>query len=143
MSMLFDQRLEGRRRVPRLACERIQVDDDEVDEADAVALERGQVVGTDRGAPGCRRGCSGCSVLTRPSIISGKAGQRRRRWSRAGRRRLSARAVPAGRDELEAACDEAAREIDDSGLVGDTQQGSWHMRESPVLSLRRRAGLAP
>ena len=35
--------------------ERIEVDDDDVDEADAVRLGGVQVVGAGRGAPGCRR----------------------------------------------------------------------------------------
>src|SRR5258708_28851626 len=33
----------------------------------------------------------------------------------------------ARRDELEAARHESAPEVDDSGLIRDAQQGSWHM----------------
>src|SRR5262245_27869625 len=49
----------------------------------------------------------------------------------------------AGRDELETPIDEGTPEFDDTCLVGYAQQRSWHKRQSPVLSLRRRAGLAP
>ena len=49
----------------------------------------------------------------------------------------------AGRHQFVAARGEAAAQIDDAGFVGNTQQGSWHIGESSVLSLRRRAGLAP
>ena len=32
----------------------------------------------------------------------------------------------AGRDQLEAAGGQAAADVDDAGLVGNAQQGSWH-----------------
>ena len=41
----------------------------------------------------------------------------------------------AGRHQLEAAGGEAAAEIDDAGLVGNAQQGSWHNeRKSSIIS---------
>ena len=42
---LLDQRVERRRRVRGRLDERIQIDDDDIDEADAVALERREIVG--------------------------------------------------------------------------------------------------
>ena len=51
--------------------ERIQVDDDEIDRRDAVLRRARRGRRRVRGAPGCRRAPCGCSVLTRPSIISG------------------------------------------------------------------------
>ena len=43
---LLDQRVERRRRIRGRLRERIQVDDDDVDQADAVARERREIVGT-------------------------------------------------------------------------------------------------
>ena len=72
----------------------------------------------------------------------GKAGQVGD--ARDGQAGLGQRASGAARrDQLEAARGETAAQIDDPGLVGNAQQGSWHMGQSPVLSPRRRAGLAP
>ena len=54
-----------------------------------------------------------------------KAGQiRDARDGEAGLGQRARRA--AGRDELEAAIDETTAQFDDSGLVEDAQQGSWH-----------------
>src|SRR5205823_4563137 len=36
--------------------------------------------------------------------------------------------------------DKAAREVNETGLVRDAQQGSWHIGESPVSSLRTPGG---
>src|SRR5207245_2957899 len=47
------------------------------------------------------------------------------------------------RNQLVAARGQTMGKLDDSPFVGHTQQGSWHKRQSPLLSLRRRAGLAP
>ena len=129
---LLDERVERRRRIRRRLDERIQVDDDDVDQAEAVPLEGGQIVGRSRRAR-MPPWSAGCSVFTRPSIISGKPVSADTLGDGRGRRR-SARGGAAGRHELEAAGGEAAAQIDDSGLVGDAQQGSWHNRQSSVLS---------
>ena len=56
-----------------VCAERIEIDHDEIDRRDAGALERAHVRRQSRRArmPPCT---FGCSVLTRPSSISGKAG---------------------------------------------------------------------
>ena len=36
--------------------------------------------------------------------------------------------------EFETACRETAAQFNDTGLVGNTQEGSWHRYKSPVLS---------
>ena len=63
---------------------------------------------------------AGCSVLTRPSIISGKpvTSDTLTTGSPASAR---ARGGAAGGDQLEAEGDEAAAEVDEPGLVGNTQ----------------------
>ena len=63
----------------------------------------------------------GCSVLTRPSRISGKPVRSSiGRTSMPGLAQLAGRA--AGRDDLDAQLGEAAGEVDDAGLVGDREQ---------------------
>ena len=97
----------------------IEVDDDEVDRLDAVARDRREVVGAVAAGEDAAVD-RGCSVLTRPSIISGKpvtsetlvtgkpgVGERLRR--------------AAGRDELDAAGGQPAAELDQAGLVRNTQ----------------------
>src|SRR5262252_922448 len=41
----------------------------------------------------------------------------------------------AGRNNVEAARGKSTRELDDAGLVGNAEQGSWHKGKSPVSSL--------
>src|SRR5262249_60405606 len=41
----------------------------------------------------------------------------------------------ASRNDFEPAPGEPAREVDDTGLVGNAEQCSWHKAKSPVLSL--------
>ena len=66
------------------------------------------------------------------------------RHARHDEARLAQRTGSSARgDEFEAARGEAAAQFRQATLVGHTQQGSWHTAQSPVLSLRRRAGLAP
>ena len=85
------------------------------------AASAAQVVGAMRGAPGCRRAPCGCSVLTRPSIISGKPGDVRDADDRqAGLRQGLGRA--AGGDELPPGRGQGRGKRHQAGLVGNTQQ---------------------
>ena len=121
---LFDQRLERRRRVRGGLHERIEIDDDEVDQGDPVCGGRFEIVGVcPRRArmPPCTRGCS---VLTRPSIISGKPVT-----SEIGSRavpRIRARAPCRRWRQLEAAVGKSAGELDEAGLIGNAQKRSGH-----------------
>ena len=117
--------VERRRRFARRLGERIEVDDHQVDQADAVAGDRAEVVGTV--AP--RQDAAvdlGVSVLTRPSIISGKPVTSETLVTEAGVGQRPRRA--AGGDELEPAIDQPACQVDEPGFVRDAQQGSWHNR---------------
>ena len=67
---------------------------------------------------------AGCSVLTRPSIISGKPVRSRHVLRPAGPASASALLRAAGRDEVDAALAQRAGEVDEAGLVGDGQQGA-------------------
>ena len=58
---LLDELVEGRARLLRRLRERVQVDDDEVDEADAVFGQRLQIVRDGPGARGCRRAAPGAA----------------------------------------------------------------------------------
>ncbi len=127
---LLDEGIECGRRVRRRLCEGIQVDDDEVDEAKPMALERGQIVG-----PVAPR--ENASVKGRMQRLHAavhhlwKAGQvRDARDGEAGLGKRSSRST--GRDQLEPAGREAAAEIGNTGLVRDAQQGSWHSDKSQV-----------
>ena len=113
------------------ALERVEVDHHEVEALDAVLRESGGVRGCERSArmpPWIR----GCSVLTRPSRISGKPvtsetpvdGEPRRREVPPG---------AAGRDELEPERGEAVGELDESGLVGDGEQRAGGGRHLQLL----------
>ena len=103
------------------------------------------LVGRLRGAPGRRdgpagrRGARGCSVLTRPSMISGKPVKSRspRTSSPAARARRRA----AGGEELDA---ELARrgELDDAALVGDRQQRARESDRARRLASWDAAGCA-
>ena len=67
---------------------------------------------------------SGCSVLTRPSIISGKPVTSEMPTTASPR--LEGARGAAGGDELEAASGKTARELDEAGLVGNAQERSGH-----------------
>src|SRR5262249_40685423 len=132
---------ERRIRVGRGASKRIEVHDDDVDQADAVLLEGGEIVGPI--APRQNAAVEGRVQRLDPAVHHlGEARDGRHIDDRqAGVDEGSRRA--AGRHQLEAAPDQRAGQIDDAGLVRDAQEGPWHNQKSAVLSLRRRAGLAP
>ena len=130
---LLDERVERRRGIGRRLHERIQVHDDDVDEADAKARQGGEIVGTVAARENAavqrrmQRLHAAVHHFREPGEIRhachGEAGvgQRPRR--------------AAGRHELVAARGEPASDLDDSGLVRHAQQCSWHKTKSPVSSL--------
>jgi hypothetical protein len=121
---LLDQIVEGEAFPFRCLGERIQVDDDDIDGLDTEAGNRLQVVGMI--APRKDAAVDGRMQRLHPAVQHfGKAGQirdARHVEARPGQRPRRA----AGRDQIEAAIHEAAGKVDDSGLIEDAQQGSWH-----------------
>ena len=112
---LLDQRIERRLRIGRRFHERIEVDDDDIDQAEAVALERRQIVR----AIAPRQDASVQRRMERldpPVHHLGKTGQRGHAGDGESRLRQRPRGA-AGRDQFETARREAARHIDDAGLV--------------------------
>ena len=118
-----DRRLEG-----------VEVDDHEVDGRDAVLAHRLDVrrlVAAAKMPPWI----FGCSVLTRPSMISGKpvaCGDLRD--GEAGLAERLGRA--AGGENLDAPLGEEAGEADEAGLVGDRDQGAADGDRSSALIAR-------
>ncbi len=121
---LLHEIVERHTRRPRRLLERIQVDDDDVDEADAVrarGLEvRGMIASREQTAVNERMQRLHAAVhhLGKSRDV-GDAGDGQ---SRGGQRFRGA----AGRHELEPAGGETAAELHDSGLVRNTQKGSRH-----------------
>jgi hypothetical protein len=138
---LLDQRVKRRRRVRRRLHKWIEIDDDDVDQADAVRGNCGQIVGPI--ASGQDAAMQGRVKRLHPAVEhlgkAGHLGDIGDRQARIGQRPRRA----AGGNQFETARDEALAQIGQAGFVRHTQQGSWHIGESSVLSLRRRAGLAP
>ena len=66
---------------------------------------------------------SGCSVFTRPSIISGKPVTSEIADDGESGLLQGARGS-AGRHQFEAAADKSAGEVEETGLVGNTEEGS-------------------
>ena len=78
----------------------------------------------------------GCSVFTRPSIISGKpvsSATSLHRQARLGERLARA----AGRDDLDAAAGQGAGELDEAGLVGNGNQRTANGRHGYLFSPTR------
>ena len=100
----------------------IEIDDDEVDGLDRVGLDGGDVLGIERM---CRMPpwTLGCSVLTRPSSISGKPGQVGDVTYRETGLAQGAGGA-AGRDQLDCVLMQGAGKVDDAGLVGDGKKGA-------------------
>ena len=121
---LLDERVERRGRIRGRLHERIQVDDDEVDEADAVAREGGQIVGAiaAREDAAVQRRVQRFHAAVHHFGESREIGHARHGEPGVGQRARRA----AGGHQLEAAGREAASQIDNPGLVGNAQQGSWH-----------------
>ena len=116
---LLDELLEGDARARRGLFERIQVHDHDVDEADPVRLERGEVVVP---IPARKDAAVDTGVERLHASVQHlrKAGDRRdARHGEAGVRQSAGR--PAGRDELEAARGERAGEVDEAVLLRDAQ----------------------
>ena len=100
--------------------ERVEIDDDEIDRLDAVVVHGRGVLGivADAEQAAVDRGCS---VLTRPSIISGKPVSSA--TSLTGSAGFGDRlGGAAGRDQLDAGRAEGRGEIDEAGLVGNRDQ---------------------
>ena len=113
--------------LPNGLLEGVEIDADDVDGLDAVGVPWPRRASRDRGVRGCRRARSGCSVLTRPSIISGKPVRVvDRRRARARRR-----SVPDGcRRSRRSRCHGPSRPRangNEVGLVtdGDRVRGGW------------------
>ena len=104
---LLDQRLERRRRIRGGLRERIQVDDDDIDEADAVARERREIVGTiaPREDAAVQRRVQRLHAAVHHLGKAGDVGDAGHREAGIGERARRA----AGRDQLESARGEAAR----------------------------------
>jgi hypothetical protein len=119
----------------------VQVDDHQVDEADALARERRQIVRmiAAREDAAVDRRVQRLDAAVHHLREAGHVGDGDHRQAGIAQRARRA----AGRDQLEAARGEPTAQVDDACLVGDAQYRSWHIGQSSVLSLRRRAGLAP
>ena len=114
--------------------ERVEVDDDEVDQGDAVLRRRRR---DRRHRPRRARmppWTSGCSVFTRPSIISGKPVTSEIADDRQPGL-LRARGRAAGRHELEAARGKPAGKLDETGLIGNAQKGSGHGNRGTIAKI--------
>ncbi len=126
----LDERVEWRVGIRRGGGKRIQVDHNEIDEADAESPEARQIVF----AVAAREDAAVNRRMQRLDAAVhhlGEAGERRDTddvESRCGQHTRGA----AGRHEFEPAGGEAAREFCNAGLVGNAQQGSWHITQSPV-----------
>jgi hypothetical protein len=128
-------RIRGRGR------KRIQVDGDEVHQAEAEAFEGGEIVGAiaARENAAVNRRVQRLDAAVHHLGKPGEVGDGTRGEAGVGQRPRSS----AGRHQLEAPGGEAACEFCNARLVRKAEQGSWHMGQSSVLSSRRRAGLAP
>ena len=114
--------------------EGIEVDDQQVDGRDALRAHHG-VVRAARG-PAAPPWIFGCSVLTRPSMISGKPV--RSATSRTGEPGVAQRACgAAGRKQFDAARGQRAREFDEAGLVGNREQRAAGARDIAIGSVSR------
>ena len=103
----------------------IQIDHDKIDERDAGARRPTRDPPAARGGPGCRRGRSGCSVFTRPSIISGKPVTSEMPIDGQPRLLQGARGA-AGGHEVEPPCRKRTGKFDQPGLVGNAHKGARH-----------------
>ena len=105
--------------------ERVEVDHEEVDRARCRAPASRPGAPGWRGPPRSPPWTAGCSVFTRPSIISGKPV--RSVTSRTGRPASASalRVPPVETSSTPRSC-ERAREIDEAGLVGHGEKGARH-----------------
>src|SRR5262245_38752749 len=129
---LFDQRLEQCRRIRGGFAKRVQVDGDDVDQADAVARERLEMVGAiaPREDAAVQRRVQRLHPAVHHFREAGDVGDVRHRETGIGQRPRRT----AGGHQLESAGGEAAPQVDDPCLVRNTQQSSWHNQRSPVSS---------
>ena len=130
---LLDERVERGRRVGRRFHERVQVDHDEVDEAQPVALELGHIVGpiAPRENAAVKRRMQRFHASVHHLREAGEVRHAPHGEPRAGKCPCGA----AGRYQLKPARDQAASEIGNTGLVRNAQQGPWHNGTSPVSFL--------
>ena len=116
-------------------CERIEVDDDEVERRDGglgkLVTVLGQAsVGQDPGVDPRVEGLDPAVEHLREPGHGRDVGDRQSGVAQRARR-------AARRDELEAARDEAARKVDEAGLVGDRQEGASRRRRARRRGCRR------
>ena len=121
---LLDQCIKAGCRVRRGLHEGVEVDHHDVDEAEAVPGQRGEIVRTI--ASGEDAAVQGRMQRLHPTVHHlGEAGDRRDVGHRQAGVGEGLRGA-AGRHQFEAARDESATQFHDSGLVRYAQKGSWH-----------------